>query len=406
MEQSHINESLGTIPTIVSDSIQKKAESLRSLIIVVLATIFGMGCILLYTKWQTVPVKKHMFLVVPIKSDKKYDFKIDFSYVDNNGYYSYEEMYSYWNTDEKGVLKSKDGARITPTAKKMTSPTKNNVSSNNTEKTLSNILNKGIYNELIDSCEAHGIYIEDSCNVFAICHLSNESLPNFKHKIEFGGNNTVLAGCNDTLLDGYWIKEEMKNEYSSISQSIVFPPQKNYIDVNIGLGVTEKKYKWNKIFQLEDISKAYYKIVTKSPYKNTVTMNFVSDIRVHATENVLSELKNNPINSVTISNELLYNQTHQFFVNYSEMENLQTMRLFFLAAFITLCISAVIKNALNLLLPWILSYHKQRKNNSIQIDEEWDDEESFPILLESGKKNDENVDCHLLEGEDDKTGNL
>lgn len=408
MEQSHINEPLGTIPVIVSDPILGKTESLRSWIIIIMAIVLGFGCVLLYYQWQKVPVKKHMFFVKPIKSDKKFDFKIDFSYVDNKGYYSYEEMYSYWNIEEKGVLNSRDGARITSIEKNMVCPQnteKTLESTQNTEKTLESILNKDVYDELKDSCNVHGIDINDYCNVFAICHLSNEYLSKFKHKIKFGGKDRpVLASCNDTLLYGYWITGEMKKKYSSISQAIVFPPDNNYIDVNFESGVSKKKYKWNKIFQLEDISKAYYVVETVIPYSNaTVKMDFVSDIRVHATKDIYPELKNDQINSVTISNGLFYTTTHRFYVNYSDMENLQTIRMFFLAALITLCISALIKNAINLFLPWVLSFRKQRKNKSIPLEEECEDEVSIPMCHEPDIENDEQEDCHLPEENNDKT---
>lgn len=381
--QSHINESLGSIPAIIIDNNNHRKR--WKYIVLSVATLIGaILCGVLYTRWLTIPVKTHVFEAYSLKASDSCNYKVTWNYEDNYGYYSYEAMRkNNINKDSLNYYLGTTQVRI------------DKIGDNNPNTQIISaqaaLHNDALYEELSDDANSFGRNVENYDHIFKVRHQSSEHLKITRHNVNADDNTFSVTGVNDCKL-------QESNILPYEEKSFIFTNNHDGRYVNIDKNYKKKRYSlFQMLWKMEDISKAYYDVQVYSSYDTcVVNMNFVGDVRVHYRNNSLATIIDDDINKISIKSS---HYGHQFFlVNYTDLENLQTIRLFFLAAFFTVCFTTFLKTIISYLwfeIDFILMRKRRKKEDSDSPDDRVNFDTQGMALEETGEngavKDDENL---------------
>jgi hypothetical protein len=245
--------------------------------------------------------------------------------------------------------------------------------------------------------------------LFYFRHIDNEKYARgkvSKHKITVTGlgNDTTItiSGVNDRTLQNYQrdsllhinhapffrerideTKIKQKGYYNITEGYVLCPNEKDLISLNVVPSVDAiNNIAWffTKVFlQMEDISQSYYEIEFNSPSipETTLKMEFTGTINCiqdssYARTNWVKNRVETDRSSVTIKTDYSIIDQYLFLVKFNDMQNMQTMRLFILAALITLTLTTMIKTIVKLLEPRLMPLllpskaksFKKKKNES------------------------------------------
>lgn len=365
-----------------------------------------------YYKWMTIPIRKHYIqlehlasadssanicanvIIDDIKSiainDKSRLPKSINSKNSNNSLYNTTYLFQYKNSK---YLKYKQ-----------TYPIKRNYTGS-----LSEIIGQNLYDELNDTCQKHNLDLSRYHTLFYFRHIDNEKYARgkvSKHKITVTGlgNDTTItiSGVNDRTLQNYQrdsllhinhapffrerideTKIKQKGYYNITEGYVLCPNEKDLISLNVVPSVDAiNNIAWffTKVFlQMEDISQSYYEIEFNSPSipETTLKMEFTGTINCiqdssYARTNWVKNRVETDRSSVTIKTDYSIIDQYLFLVKFNDMQNMQTMRLFILAALITLTLTTMIKTIVKLLEPRLMPLllpskaksFKKKKNES------------------------------------------
>lgn len=377
-------------------------------LLVCLVTFFFLFWV--YYKWMTIPIRKHYIqlehlasadssanicanvIINDIKSIATND-KSRLPESPNNGTNSlYRPTYYFFRENNNY---------------KKTYPPKHNYTG-----TLSEIIGQNLYDELDDTCQKHNLDLSRCHALFYFRHIDNEkfmrkTLPHkiYPKKVTGIEPTITIIGVNDRTLQNYQRDSLLKINYSPFFQERIdetkikqkgyynitegyglYPNEKDLISLDVTPSVDAKNniaWFFIKVFlQMEDISQSYYEIrfnsnsipETTLKLEFTGTINCIQDSS-YARKNCGKNRVETDRSSVTIKTDRLSrsrDNQYLFLIKFNDMQNMQTMRLFILAALITLTLTTMIKAIVKLMEPWLMPLllpskaksFKKKKNKS------------------------------------------
>lgn len=397
------NELIGESPTSKS-----KSSIRENIIIIFICLVLSLFFFWVYYRWMSIPVKKHDINIEYLASSqeeayvdafvnltdyKNFNIDVDLSKELNKHDGSVFETPTLGSTISMQQYGITIGGSESKSKAQMATPRIKNYSTD----TLSSIIGHKISKELEVFCNTNNLKLSDFQNLFYLRHFENEnSSKKIKHKILGSDPNSIIvSGRNDFAFSNHLNpcrqsyernidkKSLSKLSYRNITESLFFTKDGSVCPYEITAKAPNKLIMllWKSI-QLEDITQSYYIIRLYSSDIKTLSLqlNFFSTINCIPFNSNKSFIdvehisigKTPDVHYVDKEDEYMISKTEilsgafdkrytsdnrsiriwtttgyanlKCLVKFNDMENIQTMRLFILAAFFTLTLTTMIKS--------------------------------------------------------------
>lgn len=345
------NAALIAVHDVVIKSKKQKRKKWEKYTLLILSLVGFVFFFYVYNQWQIIPTKKEQFQIEQLSASPK-DSVISFvatvSLNENKGVYFYSQSPQDYGTGAKAIgsisfsvspKENKDGHCVLR------------------KKKLSDLIDEKLYNRVQDTFNSNHLVINDFSGIFYLRRLSSTKETPLRLSIKnVGNNNIAIDHVNDgkviidtniiPILWGESIQDYMeKLGYKTIQESLIIKYDdydKTSASGTSKRGVFLSSQLINKIrlfFKSEDVSKAYYKVSVHSNTMKDVVLILDFSGAIKIIKDVNYSMNNEGMTSVTIRG----NGTTTFFIEFMDLQNMQTIRLFIIAALMTLCITTFIK---------------------------------------------------------------
>lgn len=390
---------------------EKKISIITNIIIVVLCIICIALLLIVYHYWQKIPFRNHYFHAEHMASfyehsNVRAEFKIyDPKILDNDKSFIQSKNQGHYSVfiipDSLGE-KYTESYSVSPIRGKHTQPLQSYSTYN-----LSQLIGKQLFSELCDSCKSNHLNICDYTEVYYYRHLDNETSPKQafykKHQIDYSKSNCyTIYGKNDfALVDSerenkigiktheFYTQELNSNtlsqsSYRNISQCFMLSSRNRlYAPIIVTSNIKSKTNSFIENFlKMEDISQSYYSIRMRSTSIPVLYLKieFVGTIQCTYTKTPFVDSSidyENSHQSLNIGSSFIEilkkscpgDVNFDVLVKFNDMQNMQSFRLFILAALITLCLTQCIKSIVKIIILLITKSRNRKKDNHDQLSE-------------------------------------
>ena len=326
--------------------------------------------LVIYYQWQRIPIKKHYFqfeciasperLVKPV--DTTCNFFAEITFVDPKnidvGFKGFR-----WNEKVEDIMKTQYAISYSSSFYKKTKPIYSNYSGH-----LSDVIGSAIYDELNEYYQNKDVDIDEYCEVFYFRHLDDDDIlekkmDNYRFKRnrkdwENYFKKQVGISCipiyeKRRTADSYYfvdsllpIDTEFENnvDFKNFSQSYWLARKGEfcYLSSNMTTYIPSRLLRFIVcFFRMEDISQSYYFIRLQSETMPiSLKMEFIGTISciIDGKQKLFVDVDEDR-SSFVITKDFGSHGDQLVLVKFNDMENLQTFRLFLLAAVITLLLT-------------------------------------------------------------------